>query len=257
MNDLKRTSDRMRRLEVTAQKKGWLNDIHPASKLFVTLACIILVISINQYNLPGLLGMCIYPVVLFVIGEISIKEFLYRLRMILPLVCLVGIFNPVFDKRPMFYIGSVCVTYGVISMITLMLKGVLTISAAYLLASTTPIEKICAALRHLHFPKMIVTVILLIYRYMSLLMSEASRMTQAYMLRAPGHKGIHIKAWGSFAGNLLIRSIDKAKTVYLRTSLEMVNIENYTIPFGFYARVIAFDHDLAQLLRFCMKGYQA
>ena len=62
MNDLKRTSDRMRRLEVTAQKKGWLNDIHPASKLFVTLACIILVISINQYNLPGLLGMCIYPV---------------------------------------------------------------------------------------------------------------------------------------------------------------------------------------------------
>lgn len=83
------------------------------------------------------------------IGEISIKEFLYRLRIILPLVCLVGIFNPVFDKRPMFYIGSVCVTYGVISMITLMLKGVLTISAAYLLASTTPIEKICAALRHL------------------------------------------------------------------------------------------------------------
>ena len=78
MNDLKRTSDRMRRLEVTAQKKGWLNDIHPTSKLFVTLACIILVISINQYNLPGLLGMCIYPVVLFVIGEISIKEFLYR-----------------------------------------------------------------------------------------------------------------------------------------------------------------------------------
>ena len=78
MNDLKRTSDRMRRLEVTAQKKGWLNDIHPTSKLFVTLAYIILVISINQYNLPGLLGMCIYPVVLFVIGEISIKEFLYR-----------------------------------------------------------------------------------------------------------------------------------------------------------------------------------
>lgn len=106
MNDLKRTSDRMRRLEVTAQKKGWLNDIHPTSKLFVTLAYIILVISINQYNLPGLLGMCIYPVVLFVIGEISIKEFLYRLRMILPLVCLVGIFNPVFDKRAMFYIGE-------------------------------------------------------------------------------------------------------------------------------------------------------
>ena len=47
------------------------------------------------------------------------------------------------------------------------------------------------------------------------------------------------------------------RDIFLRTSLEMVNIENNTIPFGFYARVIAFDHDLAQLLRFCMKGYQA
>ena len=62
---------------------------------------------------------------------------------------------------------------------------------------------------------MIVTVILLIYRYMSLLMSEASRMTQAYMLRAPGHKGnTYIKAGGSFAGNLLTKEHRQGKTVY-------------------------------------------
>ena len=38
-------------------------------------------------------------------------------------------------------------------------------------------------------------------------------MTQAYRLRAPGQKGVHLKAWGSFVG-LLLRSIDRADEVY-------------------------------------------
>ena len=39
-------------------------------------------------------------------------------------------------------------------------------------------------------------------------------MQQAYRLRAPGQKGIHAGAWGSFAGLLLLRSIDRAQIVY-------------------------------------------
>ena len=37
---------------------------------------------------------------------------------------------------------------------------------------------------------------------------------QAYKLRAPYQKGINIKAWGSFAGQILLRSIDRAEIVY-------------------------------------------
>ena len=39
-------------------------------------------------------------------------------------------------------------------------------------------------------------------------------MTTAYRLRAPGHKGIHISAWGSFLGQLLLRSMDRAEELY-------------------------------------------
>ena len=39
-------------------------------------------------------------------------------------------------------------------------------------------------------------------------------MTQAYSLRAPGQKGIHYKAWGSFLGQLLLRSMDRAEELY-------------------------------------------
>ena len=37
---------------------------------------------------------------------------------------------------------------------------------------------------------------------------------QAYHLRAPGQKGIHISAWGSFLGQLLLRSMDRAQELY-------------------------------------------
>ena len=39
-------------------------------------------------------------------------------------------------------------------------------------------------------------------------------MQQAYSLRAPGQKGIHISAWGSFLGQLLLRSMDRAQALY-------------------------------------------
>ena len=39
-------------------------------------------------------------------------------------------------------------------------------------------------------------------------------MTQAYSLRAPGQKGIHYSAWGSFLGQLLLRSMDRAEELH-------------------------------------------
>ena len=39
-------------------------------------------------------------------------------------------------------------------------------------------------------------------------------MSDAYALRAPGQKGIHISAWGSFTGQLLLRSMDRAEDLY-------------------------------------------
>ena len=44
-------------------------------------------------------------------------------------------------------------------------------------------------------------------------------MAQAYSLRAPGQKGIHISAWGSFLGQLLLRSMDRAQELY--SSMEL------------------------------------
>jgi cobalt/nickel transport system permease protein len=118
------------------------------------------------------------------------------------------------DQSVWIKIGDVVVTGGMISMLTLIIKGVFALLASYLLIATTSIENICYALRLLHVPKLIVTVIMLIYRYIILFMKEVERISLAYSLRAPKQKGVHYKAWGSLLGQMLLRSIDRADIVY-------------------------------------------
>ena len=101
-----------------------------------------------------------------------------------------------------------------ISMLTLMMKGIFSLTASFLLMATTRIEALCGALRKIHVPSMLVTLLLLTYRYAAVLAEEANVMTQAYSLRAPGQKGIHYSAWGSFLGQLLLRSMDRAEELY-------------------------------------------
>ena len=107
--------------------------------------------------------------------------------------------------------------------------------AAYALIATTSIEKICYALRMLRIPRIIVTQILLTYRYITVLLREANAMTQAYALRAPRPKGVHFKVWGSLSGQLLLRSIDRANEVY-----ESMILRGYRGDFQ-YAKVESFQ----------------
>ena len=204
----------MESIEAMAKEDRWMNNLHPSVKLLLTVFYIILTVSFSKYQLAGLLGMAVYPLAVFIIAEFSFKDALYRLRIVLPLVCLIGIANPFFDRQTVLYIGTVPVTGGGLSMLTLILKGIFAVLASYLLIITTSIEKICYALRRLHVPKFLVTEILLIYRYISVLLKETHRMVTAYHLRAPGQKGIAVHAWGSFAGQLLLRSMDRAERVY-------------------------------------------
>lgn len=212
-------------LSEMAQQDQWINLIHPLVKFFITILYIIIVVSFPKYNLSGLLSMMMYPLIVFIVSDLSFKEAVGRLRIVLPLVCIVGILNPFFDRQILFTIGAFQVTGGLMSMITLMLKGIFTVLASYLLIVTTTIEKICYAMRLIHIPKIMVTQILLIYRYIRVLLGEVKRIMQAYSLRAPNQKGIHFKAWGSLVGQLLLRSMDRADIVYESMCLRGYNGE--------------------------------
>ena len=204
----------LHKLDMEAEKPGWLQGIHPLPKLLITLFFLVLTVSYGKYNLAGLLEMGVYLIVLFVFGDISFKLLLKRMKAILSLVCLMGIVNPFFDREVMFRLGGFAVTGGMISAVTLALKGIYAVSASYILIVTTSVEDICYALQRLHVPKVFVTVLMLVYRYIIVFLKETERMMDAYTLRAPGQRGLNYKVWGTFAGQLLLRSMDRAQTVY-------------------------------------------
>lgn len=213
MSKIKNAINDFRDIDSVSRSSGLLSGISPIVKLIVTLLFVIFTVSKKKYDVTGILLMVIYPGVLFAGGGINFIAALKKLRIVLPIVCFIGVLEPFFDKTPVVLAGFI-VRGGIVSGIILIFKGILAVMGAYLLMATTPIEDICAALRKFHVPNIIVTIILLIYRYIGILLSEGRRVVNAYELRAPGQRGIRFTAWGSLLGQMLMRSMDRADNLY-------------------------------------------
>ena len=214
MNKINEVIQGIYNIDDLAVKNSILNDFHPLSKIIVTFMYSITVVSFDKYDFYGVMGMGIYLYVVSIISEIPLINSFKNIKIVLIFVCIVSLSNPFFDRKIMFSILHINITYGMVSMVTLIVKGIFTVCAAYFLIVTTSIEKICYGLRRLYIPKGIIIVIMLIYRYIIVLLEETELMIQAYKLRAPYQNGINIKVWGSFLGQLLLRSIDRAEILY-------------------------------------------
>ena len=236
MNKMEKALRELSQMDSLAAMNSPVHRVNPIAKLLSTIVYIVLVVSFGKYDLTGLVPMVLWPIVLFAASGIPVRTCFYKLRIVLPLVMAVGLVNPFFDRAPVLQIGSLSVSGGVVSMITLMLKGLFALMASFLLMATTPIDSLCAALRKLHVPGVLVTLLLLTYRYAGVMTRELSIMTDAYHLRAPGQKGIQFSAWGSFLGQLLLRSMDRAQELYSSMLLRGYREKFYYAkekPFGF------------------------
>lgn len=214
MNKIDKVIYKIYNVDELSNEDHWINNIHPLIKLVLTIFYISLTVTINKYNIAIIIGMSIYPISIFIIADISLKEALKRISLALPFLFFMGILNLFFDKEVALTINKISIPRGTVSMITLILKGFLTLLASYLLIVTTTIEKICYAMHKLHIPDIFIIEVMFIYRYITVLLKEVSRITDAYSLRAPKQKGINYRTWGSLVGQLLLRSMDKANSIY-------------------------------------------
>lgn len=99
MSKIQKAVSEIKSIEELANEDRWVNQVHPLVKLCVTILYIGTVVSFSKYNLSGLLVMAVYPVILFIMNDISVKDALWRMRVVLPLVCVAGIFNPFLTGR--------------------------------------------------------------------------------------------------------------------------------------------------------------
>lgn len=217
-------------LDELSRQKNLINDLHPLVKLIITLVYICVLASFDKYEIIGILPFALYPVIVIIICEIPFGKLIKRVLIVEPFIIVAGILNPVFDKN-VIEIGSFVFSSGWLTFFSLILKSTLMVTAGFLLIATTGIDDIARALSLLRIPSIFVLLFLLTYRYIFVLMDEASRLLKAYALRAPQQKGVKIKVWGSMVGQLLIRTYNRAQTIYQSMILKGYN-GRYNIKIG-------------------------
>ena len=214
MSNITDSLNRIQSLEELADGKTALHRIHPMAKMITTIFFLVVVISFDKYRVSGLIPFFAYPILLMSIGEIPYRSVLSRLMIALPFSFFAGLSNPFFDRDTAFLLLGLPISWGILSFVSILLKTILTVMAVLILIATTPMDMLAHQLIRVKTPKIFVLQLMLTFRYLNLLISEAGNMITAYHLRSSHQKGIALAHAGTFMGQLLLRSFERAEKVY-------------------------------------------
>lgn len=192
-----------------------LHRLDPRAKLITTIIFISMVISFDKYEISMMIPFIIYPLALIVSAELPVGYLAQKIMWVAPIAILIGIFNPFIDRDILIRIGNFPVSGGWVSFISIMIRFVLTVSAALILIALTGFDAVCMSLQKLGVPRPFVVQLLFLYRYLFILIEEASRMVRARSLRMFDSHGMPFKIFVPLLGQLLMRTLDRAQRIHL------------------------------------------
>lgn len=214
MADMRSKIQQIYALEQLAAGSTPVHRLHPGAKLLATFVYIVTVVSFDRFQLRQLVPFLFYPAILMSLSDTPWSLILRRVALALPFVLLAGISNLIFDRATLLVLGGIPITAGLVSFLSVLLRTFLTVLALALLMAVTPLMELTLALRRIHVPELLITLFEMTYRYIGVLIGETSSMTTAYHLRHRTAKGLELRHMGSFVGNLLLRSFDRAGRIY-------------------------------------------
>lgn len=256
-------------LDRLSRRVSPIHALDPRAKLVAVLAFALSLVSIDKYALGELLPFFLFPVFLWARSGVPLGLVVRRTLAVAPFALLVGLFNPVFDRQTLLILGGVEISGGWISLASIFVRGLLSISALALLAATTDIPALGQAARKLGVPQPFVAQLMGLYRYLFLLADEARRMQLAFRLRSPDGARPSWRVFAGILGQLMLRSLDRAKRVHQAMCLrgfvgEMRYIDRLAFRFadGLFLFswlallvVVRFAHPAQWLGRLVMKAY--
>lgn len=213
-------SDRLRQalcaldaLERSARTESPLHRTDARAKLLATAAFLAAMLSVPLEHLSELLLFSIFPIVGCAMGGLDYAAVFRRSLVVLPFVVLIGAFNLLYDREPVFRIGPAVVTAGWISFSAIVVRGLLSVQALLVLVCTTGYYRLCRSMQRLGVPALFVTQLLFVYRYLHVLVEEALAMRQARDARSFGRTSYPLGVWGTLVGQLLMRTFERAERI--------------------------------------------
>ena len=114
---------------------------------------------------------------------------------------------------------------GLARFVGIALKSWISVQAAIVLAASTSFPELLVAMRALHVPRLMVSIFGLMWRYLFVLVDEASRLMRARQARSgqsnlPSAKTGGSISWrarvaGGMAGSLFLRAIERSDRIYM------------------------------------------
>lgn len=214
MSKLEKALYELNVMEQSAEQDSVLHRLDPRAKLVVTLLFLISVLSLPLENLSGLILFFVYPIISCSTAGIGYGILLKRSLVVLPFIVFIGIFNPIIDRQIVFYAGNLGITAGWISFFSILLRGLLSVQAVLILILSTGFYNLCRGMQRLGIPSLFTTQLLFVYRYIFVLLQEALSMDRARDSRSFGQKSYSFRMWGTFIGQLLIRTIERSERIH-------------------------------------------
>ena len=207
--------------------------IDARAKAVTTILFIVFVMSFSCYEVSSLMPFFLYPLTLLSLGRIPAGFLFRKILVAAPVALVIGMFNPFFDREPAAWIGSFAISGGWISFSSILLRFVLTVSAALVLVACTGMNRLCAGLERMGLPRVFAVQLLFLYRYLFVVVAEGSRMLRSMELRSVeavsrplrvtrsgervysfGLRPLGLRVYGSLVGHLLVRSMARADRIY-------------------------------------------
>jgi len=202
------------RLDRLSYKDTPVHRLDPRAKVLTTLVFLVSVVSFGPYELLPMLPFVVFPVALAAEADLPLGFLLRKLLAVAPFAVVVGIFNPLLDTEVLVTIGGVSISGGWVSYLSILVRFFLTTIAALVLIATTSFAGVCLALGRMGLPDVLVTQLLLLYRYIFVLGGETMRMARARALRSFGGRGMGLGVYTQILGHLLLRTYARAQRVY-------------------------------------------
>jgi len=192
--------------------------LDPRVKLAVVILFTALLVATPKYALARLVPFAVVPAFLLFFADVPSRLVLRALAMMAPFVLLVAMWNPIIDRRPLVVAWGAAtreVTAGWVSFANILLRFVLAAGALVALMASTPFAKLLEGLRRLGLPRMFVTVLAFVHRYLFELVDVGLRMRRARDLRSGGAAfPMRLRSSAGILGNLFVRSLDRSDRIY-------------------------------------------
>lgn len=183
-------------------------------RLVVALAYICVVLSVPLSDPGRLVWFLCFPIIAAEASGVGYLTVLRRSLWVLPLIALIGVFNPIVDRQPCWVIGTVTISHGWVTFISIVLRGLLSLQALLALIASEGFADVCRSLRSIGCPRVLTTQLLMLYRYIGVLMQEALSMQRAREARGYGRRSYPLRFWAAYVGQLLMRSVRRARRVH-------------------------------------------